>query len=105
MAEAERPANASRDQRVRYILLAIEAETLSGQSASPYIRDSCLRLAQFWMTRAAEIENGTRALEKFRAPDRDTLQRDEEHFPEREVEEWRAAGSGVPAHGAPGHRS
>lgn len=105
MAEAEHPAQESPDQRVRYILLAIEAETLSAQSDSPYIRDSCLRLAQFWMTRAVEIENGNRIAEKFRAPDRNTLQRDEEYFAERELEGWRTIDRSVRAHGTPRHRT
>jgi len=53
----------------RYVLLSIEAELLAEQSASPYIRDACLRLARFWLALAAECENNG-AAEKFRAPSR-----------------------------------
>lgn len=54
------------DQGVRYILLAIEAEMLSEQAVSPYLREACVRLSSFWVAHAAN-GNGS---EKFRAPTR-----------------------------------
>ena len=54
------------DQGVRYILLAIEAEMLSEQAVSPYLREACLRLSRFWLDYAA---NG-KGSEKFHAPGR-----------------------------------
>ena len=54
------------DQGVRYILLAIEAEMLSEQAVSRYLREACLRLSRFWLDYAA---NG-KGSEKFHAPGR-----------------------------------
>src|SRR5204862_2235590 len=54
------------DQGVRYILLAIEAEMLSEQAVSPYLREACLRLSRFWLVCAA---NG-KGSDKFHAPRR-----------------------------------
>ena len=54
------------DQSVRYVLLAIEAEVLSEQAVSPYLREACLRLSSFWLAHAAN-GNGS---EEFRAPTR-----------------------------------
>ena len=54
------------DQRVRYILLAIEAEMLSEQAVSPYLREASHRLSQFWLARAAQSDME----EEFHAPTR-----------------------------------
>ncbi len=66
MNETDKYAQDCPDQRVRYVLLAIEAELLSEQAVSPYLREACLRLSRFWLSYAA---NG-RGSEKFHAPRR-----------------------------------
>jgi hypothetical protein len=57
------------DQRVRYILLAIEAEVLSEQAVSPYLREASHRLSQFWLARAAAAQDENEP-EEFHAPTR-----------------------------------
>ncbi len=66
MNETDKYAQDCPDQRVRYVLLAIEAEGLSEQAVSPYLREACLRLSRFWLDYAA---NG-KGSEKFLAPRR-----------------------------------
>ena len=66
MNEADKHGRDSPDQRVRYVLLAIESEVLSEQAVSPYLREACLRLSTFWVAQAAN-GNGS---EKFHAPTR-----------------------------------
>ena len=66
MNETDEYAQDRPDHRVRYVLLAIEAEVLSEQAVSPYLRGAYLRLARFWLGYAA---NG-KGLEKFHAPTR-----------------------------------
>ena len=66
MNETDKHAHDRPDRRVRYVLLAIEAELLSEQALSPYLREACLRLSRFWLGYAA---NG-KGLEKFHAPTR-----------------------------------
>ena len=66
MNETDKYAQDCPDQRVRYVLLAIEAELLSEQAVSPYLREACLRLSRFWLGYAA---NG-KGSEKFHAPGR-----------------------------------
>ena len=58
------------DQRVRYILLAIEAEMLSEQAVSPYLREASHRLSQFWLARAAAAQDDENEPEEFHAPTR-----------------------------------
>jgi hypothetical protein len=58
------------DPRVRYILLAIEAEMLSEQAVSPYLREASHRLSQFWLARAAAAQTDENEPEEFRAPTR-----------------------------------
>jgi len=58
------------DQRVRYILLAVEAEMLSEQAVSPYLREASHRLSQFWLARAAAAQNDENVPEEFHAPTR-----------------------------------
>ena len=58
------------DQGVRYILLAIEAEMLSEQAVSPYLREASHRLSQFWLARAAAARNDENAPQEFHAPTR-----------------------------------
>ena len=58
------------DQRRRYILLALEAEVLSEQAASPYIREASLRLSQFWHACAHESSDDSEISESFHAPTR-----------------------------------
>jgi hypothetical protein len=57
-------------QQRRYVLLAIEAELLSEQSVSPYLRDAAVRLSKFWLARAAECGRNGASAEKFSAPHR-----------------------------------
>ncbi len=66
MNETDKHAQDWPHQRVRYVLLAIEAEVLSEQAVSPYLREACLRLSRFWLDYAA---NG-KGSEKFLAPRR-----------------------------------
>ncbi len=66
MNETDEHAQDWPHQRVRYVLLAIEAEVLSEQAVSPYLREACLRLSRFWLSCAA---NG-KGSEKFHAPRR-----------------------------------
>jgi len=66
MNETDKHAQDCPHQRVRYVLLAIEAEVLSEQAVSPYLREACLRLSRFWLSYAA---NG-KGSEKFHAPRR-----------------------------------
>jgi hypothetical protein len=68
MKNADNLAQRGPDQRLRYVLLAIEAEVLSEQATSPYIRDAYLRLSQFWVARAAASQKDL--LEQFHAPTR-----------------------------------
>jgi hypothetical protein len=58
------------DQRVRYILLAIEAEVLSEQAVSPYLRHASHRLSQFWLARAAAAQDDENEPQEFHAPTR-----------------------------------
>jgi hypothetical protein len=58
------------DQRVRYILLAIEAEVQSEQAVSPYLREASHRLSQFWLARAAAAQDDENEPEEFHAPTR-----------------------------------
>jgi hypothetical protein len=58
------------DQRRRYILLAMEAEVLSEQAASPYIREASIRLSQFWRACAEASPNDGGMSEEFHAPTR-----------------------------------
>ena len=64
------------DQGVRYILLAIEAEMLSEQAVSPYLREAYLRLCRFWLASAAASQG--KESEKFRAPTRANIDADVE---------------------------
>ena len=61
------------DQRVRYILLAIEAEVLSEQAVSPYLREASHRLSQFWLARAAAAQDEENEPEEFHAPTRNGM--------------------------------
>src|SRR4030088_2372492 len=70
MNEAGNPAQECPDQGVRYILLAIEAEILSEQSVSPYLREASHRLSQFWLARAAAARNDENMPQEFHAPTR-----------------------------------
>lgn len=54
------------DQRVHYVLLGIEAEVLSDQAVSPYLREAYLRLSRFWLAYAGTSQGG----HKFCAPTR-----------------------------------
>lgn len=69
MNESENRVQQYPDQGVRYILLAIEAELLSEQAASPYLREAYLRLSRFWLAHAAALQGGN-GPEKFQAPTR-----------------------------------
>jgi hypothetical protein len=73
MKNADNPAQRGPDQRLRYVLLAIEAEVLSEQATSPYIHDAYLRLSQFWVARAAASQRDGNLLEQFHAPTRKCL--------------------------------
>ncbi|MEA2825188.1 MAG: hypothetical protein QOF03_1670 [Alphaproteobacteria bacterium] len=66
MNETDQYAQDRPDKRVRYVLLAIEAELLSERAVSPYLREACLRLSRFWLGYAAS----DKGLEKFHAPTR-----------------------------------
>src|SRR5258706_7353909 len=70
MNKAGDHAQESSDQRVHYILLAIEAEVLSEQAVSPYLREAYLRLSRFWLTCAAMAQGDGGKSEKFHAPTR-----------------------------------
>jgi len=70
MKDTEDQAPRCPDQRLRYVLLAIEAEVLSEQATSPYIKDAYLRLSRFWVARAAAYQNEGKAPEPFHAPTR-----------------------------------
>ena len=76
MNEAGNPAQECPDQGVRYILLAIEAEILSEQSVSPYLREASHRLSQFWLARAAAARNDENMPQEFHAPTRNSMSRD-----------------------------
>ena len=77
MNEAANPAQEYPDQHVRYILLAIEAEMLSEQAVSPYLREASHRLSQFWVARAAAAQNDENVPEEFHAPTRNPRSVDE----------------------------
>lgn len=65
MTETENRVQQCPDQGVRYIVLAIEAEVLSEQCVSPYLREACLRLSQFWLAQARASGS-----DRFHAPTR-----------------------------------
>ena len=70
MSETENRVQQYPDQGVRYILLAIEAELLSEQAVSPYLREACLRLSRFWLVCAATSQGNGNESEEFHAPTR-----------------------------------
>ena len=70
MNEAGNRGQEFMNQRARYILLAIEAEALSDQAVSPYLREATHRLSQFWLTCAAAVRDDENVPEEFHAPTR-----------------------------------
>jgi hypothetical protein len=74
MDEPDHPLTQLADLRMHYVMLAIEAELLSAEANSPYIRDACLRLSSFWTARAAALENQDDLTQSFHAPTRAEMQ-------------------------------
>jgi hypothetical protein len=74
MDEPDYPSAQSTDLRARYVMLAIEAELLSAEANSPYIRDACLRLSSFWTAQATALHEQGEQAPRFHAPTRAEMQ-------------------------------
>ena len=74
MDEPDNSSTQFADLRTHYVMLAIEAELLSAEANSPYIRDACLRLSSFWTAQAAALQNHGDLTQSFHAPTRAEMQ-------------------------------
>jgi hypothetical protein len=70
MGEAELASTDIAELRTHYVMLAIEAELLSEEANSPYIREACMRLSKFWTAHAAALQNQAGLAQNFHAPTR-----------------------------------
>ena len=64
--------NQTPDPRLRYVLLAMEAEQLSERATSTYLREACMRLCRFWTAQAEDVRDDGNMTQKFEAPRRPT---------------------------------